>query len=605
MRALLISKIRALRLLSAMSAIGVIAAACAGGSTNSGGLAGSQVLKFPTYQSPGTWDPGVSTAEVDQEIQQNVFDNLWKFDDNLNIIPNLATQVPTTSNGGISSDGLTYTIHLKPNVKFSNGDPMTSKDVVYTFNRAAALQGAYASNMSAIDGFDAVQKAAGAAPSKNNSAGVASFRKSIEDRLAANDPALQMKGLSAPDATTVKITLANGCGWCLTAWTLSGSTGAIVNEKTVQTDPENWWQSPVKPGSEGGMVGTGPFYLASFTAKQSMVFKAVSNWWGSPKPTLTELDIAIHDPSAIAGDVNAWEQGSFDLIGYGGNSSNLTYPLIQGIKGNSRFANQLLTKPKGRSTWVSFNIGYPTTGGPFLGESAAAKGLRMAFDLAVDKQGLATTVCHNVQCSAATGGLITKGLKGYLGDGNDPLAKYDPTQAKSLLTQFDPTGTKTRNLKYSYNAGGLNDPVASYLQNEWQTNLGVHVTLDPSSDASQFISNRLTGKYVMSRDGWQFDYDHPQDWFDNLWGYLATAGGSNTSGFDDPTYDSVLKQADAKPLSDALPLYKQLAEILQQNVAYIPLYYSVANFAIRDYVKGAGSSPAFDYYWNEISIQSH
>src|SRR5207253_460732 len=303
----LIGKLRFWQPLALMGALSLVVAACGGGTTsnNQGSLAASQVLKFPVYQSAGTFDPGEADAEVDTEISQNVFDNLWRFDDKLNLIPDLATEVPSASNSGISSDGLTYTIHLKSNVKFNNGDSFSSKDVLYSFNRAVALQGAYAS---------------------------------------------------------------------------------ILNQKTVQTDPENWWSKPVTPGSEGGMVGTGAFYLSAFTAKQSMTFKSVSNWWGTPKPTLKEIDIAIHDPSAIAGDVTAWEQGSYDLIGYGGNSSNLTYPLIQGIKGNARFAKELITQPKGRTTWVSFNVGNTGTGGPFLGSSAAAKGLRMAFALAVNKQ---------------------------------------------------------------------------------------------------------------------------------------------------------------------------------------------------------------------------
>ncbi len=598
-------RFRALRGAAVLGTIGLLVAACGTGTTttNNNGLASSQVLKFPVYQSAGTFDPGTADAEVDTEIMQNVFSNLWRFDDKLAIVPDLATEVPTTSNSGISSDGLTYTVHLKSNVKFNNGDAFSSKDVLYSWSRAVALQGAYASNLSAIAGYDALQKAAGAPPSSKNSAGVTSFRQNIENKLASNS--LQLSGLTAPDASTVKIQLAHACGWCLTAWTLQGSTGSIVNEKSIQTDPETWWSKVVTPGQEGGMVGTGPYYLSASTPKQSLTFKSVSNWWGSPKPTLTEVDIAIHDPSAIAGDVTAWEQGHFDLIGYGGNSSNLTYPLIQGIKGNSQFANQLLTQPKGRTTWLSFNVGYPATGGPFVGMGAAAKGLRQAFALAVDNKALATTVCHNTQCAAATGGLITKGLTGYLGDGADPVAKYDPTQAMSLLKQYDPTGKLTANLKYSYNAGGLNDPVAAFLQSEWQTNLGIHVTLDPSSDASQYISNRLSGKYVMSRDGWQFDYNHPQDWYDNLWGYLATAAGANTSGFDDPTFDSILKQADQQPIDQALAQYKQLAQILAQDYVYIPLYYSVANFAIRSYVKGAGSNTQADFYWNEISIQSH
>jgi len=598
---------------TAVGLLGLVTVAACGSGGGSGSsstsLAATQTLKFPVYQPPGTWDPGEADAEVDTELMQNIYDNLWRFDNNLNIVPDIATAVPSTSNGGISSDGLTYTIKLNPAAKFNNGDPVTCSDVLYSWSRSVDLQGPYASNLSAIAGYAAAQTAAGAPPASSSGAsGAQTFQGNIETMLAsqvtAGSGSFIPSGLSCSDPETFVVKLAGGCGWCVTAWTLEGSTGAIVDEKAIKGDPVNWWQKPVTAGCTDCMVGTGAYYLSSFDAKQGYVFKAVSNWWGSPKPTLTEIDIDIHDPSAINSDVTAFEQGHYDLIGYGGNSGNLTYELIQSIKGG-RFSSDLLTQPKGRTTWLSFNVGWNATGGPFLGESAQAKGLRKAFDLAVDKNGLASQVCYNVLCSAATGGLITKGLIGYLGDGADPLSQYDPTMAKQLLQQYDPQGTLTANLKYSYNTGGINDKVAQYLQNEWQTNLGIHVSLNPDSNASDFISNRLTGKYVMSRDGWQFDYNHPQDWFDNLWGYKATAAGSNTSGFDDPTYDSTLKMADAEPLSQALPLYNQLSQILQQDVVYIPLYYLVGNFVIAPYVKGAGSNTAFDYYWNNISILSH
>jgi oligopeptide transport system substrate-binding protein len=610
---------RTRRLWVVVGLLGLVAAACGSSSTpGSGANAASQVLKFPTYQNPGTWDPGEADAEVDTEIMQNVFDNLWRFDNKLNIVPDIATTVPSQANGGISSDGLTYTVHLNPNATFDNGDKVTAQDVLYSWDRAAALQGAYSSNLSAIAGFADVQKAAGSPPaSSSGSGGTLNFQQSVENGLwgcfhgkssgATCNSKLEMSGLTAPDGLTgdtVQITLAHGCGWCLTAWTLEGTTGAIVDQKVIHNDPVNWWSKPAGPGATDGMVGTGAFYLASFTPKQSMVFKAVSNWWGSPKPTLKEVDIDIKDPSAIAATVSAFKQGSYGIIGYGGNSSQLDYPTIEAIKGSS-YSKDLLTLAKGRTTWLSFNIGWTKTGGPFLGESAAAVGLRKAFDLAVDKKGLASTVCHDLLCKAATSGLISPGLTGNLGEGNDPLADYNPTEAKALLQQYDPTGSLTKNLTYSYNTGGLNDPTAAYLQNEWQVNLGIHVNLQPVSDASQFISNRLGGAYVMSRDGWQFDYNHPQDWYDNLWGYLATAAGANTSGFDDPTYDNILKQADQEPLTQALPLYNQLAQILIKDVAYIPLYYAVGNFLIQPWVHGAGSNAGFDYYWNQISISSH
>jgi len=224
------AKIRALRPLAAIGAIAVLVAACGNGSTTTSGLAASQVLKFPVYQTAGTFDPGEADAEVDTEITQNVFNNLWRFDDSLNLVPDIATTVPTQANNGISSDGLTFTVHLKSNVKFNNGDAMTSKDVLYSWNRAVALQGAYASNLSAIAGYDALQKAAGAPPSSSSGAGgTTTFRQNIENKLAAGDPAFQLSGLTAPDANTVKITLAHACGWCLTAWSLQSSTGAIVS----------------------------------------------------------------------------------------------------------------------------------------------------------------------------------------------------------------------------------------------------------------------------------------------------------------------------------------------------------------------------------------
>ncbi len=583
-------------------AVAACGSTSSGSGNNSNTLATSQVLHFPVFQDPGTWDPGEMDAEVDSELMQNVFDNLWRFDDKLNIVPDVASVVPSEANGGISADGLTYTIHLNPAAKFSNGDPVTAKDVLYSWNRGAALHGAYASILGAIQGFSAVQTAAGAPPTSGTPT---SFQANIEKQLAANNPAFEMNGLTAPDGPngeTVQVKLSNACGWCLTAWTLEGTVGAIVDEKVINApgvDPVNWWQTPAN------LIGTGAYKLTAWVPKQSITFTKVPNWWGSPKPTLDTINIDIKDPSTAPTTVDAFFQKGYDIIGYGGNSSNIPLANILAVQANSREKPDLLVQPKGRTTWLSFNIGYPSTGGPFVGESATAKGLRLAFDLAVSKQGLATTVCHNLICTAATGGLITTGLIGNGGPGSDPLAKYDPAQAKQLLQQYDPSGSLTKNLTYSYNAGSLNESVADYLQNEWQTNLGVHVNLNSVSDASIFISNRLSGKYEMSRDGWQFDYNHPQDWYDNLWGAIATSEGANTSGFDDPTYDSTLTKADQEPISQALSLYNQLAQILQNDDVYIPLYYSVGNFLIQPYVKGAGSNTAFDHYWDEIKILAH
>jgi ABC-type oligopeptide transport system substrate-binding subunit len=117
---------------------------------------------------------------------------------------------------------------------------------------------------------------------------------------------------------------------------------------------------------------------------------------------------------------------------------------------------------------------------------------------------------------------------------------------------------------------------------------------------------RQAGKYVMVRDGWQADYNDPQDWFSGLWGTaLGCPDSGCVSGYSTPAYDALLAKANAEPLATALPDYKALSQMLITDVAYIPLFYSVGAFLIKPYVKGAGSNNFVDYPWNGISIQSH
>jgi oligopeptide transport system substrate-binding protein len=590
-----------------LGVLGLLSAAACGSTTttNTGGaLASNQTLHFAVFNDFDTLDPGVSDLEVDSEIAQNVFDGPFRYDNNLKIIPDIATVVPTAANGGISADGLTYTIHLKNNVTFSNGDKVTSKDFLYSWNRAAALNGPYAASIfGPVVGFAAVQKAASTKPT-----GGVSTSQNIETQLAASNPAFMMSGLTAPDPSTVVVKLANPAGFFLSALTLQATSGMVVDENVVKGDPVNWWSKPSE------FIGTGAYKMTEYVPHQDMKFVSVPNWWGTPKPVLTHVnvDIKASDTATQSTAIAAWEQGKYDLLGYGG-SSSLPIADILRIHQSSSESSQLKLIPKGRTTWVSFmvNASYnPTTaaGDPFTGTSQAAIDLRKAFALSVDIKSLANIVCSNLVCIPATGGLITKGLIGYGGDGTDPLAKFNANQAKQLLQQAeqaDPSLTaKVQHLTYTYNQGGLNDSTAQFLQGQWQTNLGIHVNILGQTQPP-FIGNRLKGDDMMSRDGWQFDYNHPQDWYDNLWGAAIVSANASTSGYDSPTYDSTLAQADKLPLDQALPLYNQLAAELQTQAVYVPLYYSVGTFLVHPYVQGAGSTTQADYYWNGISIQSH
>ena len=578
---------RFLKALCVAAATLIVVGACGGGSSTGTTLAADQTLRFPLLDDFGTLDPGIADAETDQEIQQNMFNGVVKFNNNLDVVPDLATKMPD-----VSSDGLTYTFTLRKDVTFSNGDKFTSKDVLYSWNRAAAMSGAYGTsygtNLAAIVGFGTA--------SKNKKVGAA-----LETLLEANDPSVVMSGLTAPDAYTVKATLSHPAGWFLPAISLTGSTGQIVDVNAVKQDFDNWWTNPATA------VGTGPYKMTSRVPKATVDFAAVDNWWGSPKQTIKKVHLDIINDASTA--ITKYEQGGYDIYGYGGYSNAPVADILR-IQGTANEKSQLLLNPKVRTTWLSFNMvsdNKRLAKGPFtMDQGQSAHDLRMAFALAVDKKKLATVVCSDIVCTAATGGLITKGLTGYLGDGADPLSAYDAAKAKTLFQGADPTGAKTKGLVYVYDPSNpLNKPTAEFLQSQWKDNLGVSVELQAVSH-SAFIKSRLKGDYVLSRDGWQADYNHPQDWFDNLWGSaLGCPDSSCTTGYHTQAYDDLLAKADQETGDQSLADYKKLSQMLIDDVAYIPLFYSVGSFLIKPYIKGAGTNAFVDYPWVGIQILSH
>src|SRR5215472_8096358 len=94
--------------------------------------ASKQVYIYPETTIPDikTFDPALSTDYNSIVAIDMVFTGLVQLDDNLNVRPQLA------DSWQLGPDGLTWTFHLKPNLKFSDGTPLTSKDVAYSIDRA-------------------------------------------------------------------------------------------------------------------------------------------------------------------------------------------------------------------------------------------------------------------------------------------------------------------------------------------------------------------------------------------------------------------------------------------------------------------------------------
>jgi ABC-type oligopeptide transport system substrate-binding subunit len=560
----------------------LVVVGCGAGSSQpqSQSLAAEQTLRFPIAADVGTLDPAQVYQAADIQIAQNLFDGLVRYDDTLNVVPDLATSLPT-----ISPDQRTYTFKLRPNVTFSNGDPVTSRDVLYSWNRAAAAQGPYAADLTPVAGFDRLSPQP-PAPDK------------LEQLLARNDPSVRLSGLSAPDDATVVVKLAQPAGWFLSALALPGTSAMVVDPKVVQKDPKGWWTRPET------LVGTGPYRMPARTPGRSLEFEAVPHWWGAPKPTVRVLHLSVV-PDAGARET-AYELGQYDLNGFGG-GGGLTLNDLTRVKAAPGLVKQLLLRTGISSTWVNFNLVHDparAAGGPFVDSlGQPARDLRMAFALAIDKRKLARAVCRDLLCLPATGGLIPKGLKGY---GSDPLAGFDPARARALLKSADPTGALTRGLGFVYDAEStLYLALGDNLQQQWQANLGVQVQV-LQEPHEQLLRDTRAGRLVLSRAGWQADFNHPEDWYDNLFGKLAGCPDSNcASGYDSTQFDRMVTQADATPLPTALPMYAQIEQVLSAEAAYVPLLYSARAYMVKPYVRGAGANNLLEYAWNQYQVLQH
>jgi len=540
----------------AMGAVSMLAA-CGGGSSNnsSQNLASDQTLSFPMVDDVGNLDPATMSAAVDIDIFRNTYSGLYKFDDQLNEIPDIATGPPT-----VSTDGLTYTYKLRQNVKFSNGDPVKADDFIFSWNRAAAIQGDYASLLQGVAGYDDV----------------------------ASGKATTMTGLKKIDDYTFSATLSAPAGYWYTEnalWTLWVVDQKVVTAAGKATD-SNWASDPATA------IGTGQFKMSARTPKQSLDFVPVSNWYGGSTGTLTKVHIEIvADQKA---QLTKYESNGYSLIGFANQS--LTPEDTIRYNTDSQLKKQLNLVAAARTDWIGFNM----KTGPFAGD--AGKPGRQAFSMAIDRDQLVDIACSKgTTCTKATGGVITKGLKGYLGDNSDPNAVFDAAKAKSMYQQWDPSGSKASGLTYVYNTTAKNKAICDNLASQWKQNLGVTVQCQ-GQDRASFFNARTKCSYTIFRHSWGADYDHPQDWFDFL---FVTGAGSSGSCYSNSQLDSMAKDANTKPLTQSLDSYKAMGKILVDNAVYGALVYGVQPYLVHPYVSGAGGNALYDNYWSEVKILQH
>lgn len=353
------------------------------GGGGGGEVQNPDVLTVATDDEPETLDPaGIADNGLGRSAVLAAYDRLVDIDPaGTELIPSVATEVPTVDNGGISEDGLTYTFQLRDDVVFHDGRALVAEDVVYSWERVMTM---------------------------DLPEGQAEIFEIIESMEAPDDQTfvVQLREVAAPFLYDV----------------VASMPASIVNPEQVEAN------GGVEPGTPNewmaqNMAGSGQYRLTSWERGERINFEVNEDYWGEK----AQEDLRwfnVQDPNVYTLGLRA---GDYDII----EGIPTIIPDVEGADG-------VVVNPETpglQLLQIGFNMNIPVDQLP-EGDTVPAdffhdKRVRQAFNLAFDYEAMNGSVLSG----AATRGsfFIPEGMYGH--DPDAPKYEYDLEEAERLLTE--------------------------------------------------------------------------------------------------------------------------------------------------------------------------
>lgn len=509
----------------------------------------AQVLRLSIEREPDTIDPQQAYALDEFGIIMLVFSNLLRFDSRGNLVPDMAAEMPS-----LSADGLTYTFKLKPNLKYSDGQPLTAANFEYAWKRQLdpEIASEYAFLGYLLVGGEAYHKANPKAVSKDE-------LKKLRDAV----------GVKAVDAQTLEFKLKERAPYFLSI--LATSNGVPTRQDLVEKGGERW----TEPAT---YIGNGPYVLKEWQHQSRMIFVANPNY-ARGKPSIERIEqFIIGDPSAA---LTAYLNGELESV-------RLDASQWAQVQSDPNLKAQLITQPGS----CTFYFGFNTTKKPF--DNAR---VRRAFAQAMDKDAYIKSIAKGFGVRADQ--FVPPGFPGYYAD-LKPL-KFDANAARQELAAAGyANGKGLPDIKYSYAASERNQARATWLQTQLRDQLGVDIKLDPldARTLSQALSSAATTPQMFFY-GWCPDYPDPQDWYSVVFDSRSSA--SHTAWKNDK-FDQLVRAADVEANPKKRDeLYRQASQLLMDDAPAALMLHDLDAFLVKPYVKGATFTP-LDYYFAHTTI---
>lgn len=515
---------------------------------------GKQEFRFNLGGEPDTLDPSKASFDTEITVINTLWRGLFTFDKELKLVADLAAQLPTKENGGVSADGTKYTFKIKPNQMFSDGVPVTSKHFAFALKRAATpgLSGDYQDFFTEIKGGDKL------AALKPDDPGI----KAAQDAMA----------IQTPDDQTLVVEIAEPNRVFLQYMALWPSYP--LREDLIAKFGDKWTEA-------GNLVGNGPFLLKEWKHKEQITLARNDKYSGTDKPKLETIVLRMIEDRNQA--YNAYLAGEVDRV-------SVPSELTKTVQADPNLKKENIKSPRLSTFAAQMN----NTKAPFDN-----KKVRQAFATAIDREAMVNGPLQGINKPATS--WIPLGMPGYDASLGSQY-KVDAAKAKQLLSEAGfANGQGLPKIVFVYTNTGNNPIIAEFLKEQWNKNLGVNVDLEPV-DSKTFQARIKAKDFGFAFFGWGADYPDPENF---LAPNFKTNAGNNKAGYSNKEFDALIDKAKAETDNKkALDYLTQAHKILVDDSPHAFLFFNELNVVQKPYVKGYFEAPFnASRFWTEMFIQ--
>ena len=524
--------------------------ACGGGQAEEGG----DDITVCFASEPSTIDPALNSAVDGAIMLHHAFEGLIKWVDDGNGNAMLAPGM--AESWDISEDGKTYTFHLREGALWSDGEPVTANDFEYAWKRL--VDPATAADYSYM--LDCVL----------NGPEIIYDGTMMPEDLAAK----------ALDESTFEVTLHTAIPYFEE---IAAFPAAFpVRQDIIEANGDQWTFDPAT------YIGNGPFMVSEWVHNSYIMMVQNPNYYDVAALGPNSIKFALMDDDNAM--LAAFNSGELDF--------NEGYPI-----------DEVPTLLESGQLKIADYIGtyytcFQTQKAPFDNPL-----VREAFSLVIDRNFIVEQITRAGQVAA--GGYVPSGIYDAEGPGSDfrevggnyySISSEDYAAncetARALLAEAGyPGGEGFPIVEYLYNTSDSHRAIGEALQNMWQTELGVQVTIS-NQDWAVFLDTRKNGDYSIARNGWIADYNDPISFLD-MW---VTGGGNNDAQYANPEYDALITTAK----SSADPAVRMEAmhaaeDILLAEHVVAPIYFYTQPYMVADSLTGWYHSPLGYFFFGYAS----